>query len=305
MDRRRGAPARPASSEELECWSHAATSLKELSDLLSTGPTSNILGRVNRSIASWPADDIIPAEGYESVKTNAKRLTHGLEELKEAANAEVKAIEEAIERVGVLMALRKAPEVPSEKRNKRPRASSPSGTPVPSAPSQAVSRGVSITLPPRTSTGPALLPFSRDAKARRDTLARQPQLQQGRKVVFHPPPQKNANGTSGDAEETTWIVAVVIRCINPEKHKYEVQDPEPQDDGQPGAIYTATPKNMIPLPDLMRPRNCFYRAEVIATPKELQNGGRHLPMYKLKFEDDEDQEQPVAAQWVVELPVGN
>lgn len=71
--------------------------------------------------------------------------------------------------------------------------------------------------------------------------------------------------------------------------------------------------------------SCFYRAEVIATPKDLQPLGRvsyhftergsaltssaqaapsskYMPTYKLKFEDDDNQEHSVAAQWVVEWP---
>ena len=67
---------------------------------------------------------------------------------------------------------------------------------------------------------------------------------------------------------------------------------------------------------------CFYPAEVTATPKDLQPSDRvslilcecfffpsltfntqapsskHMPMYKLKFEDDDNQEHFVAAQWV-------
>ncbi|TFK40649.1 SGF29 tudor-like domain-containing protein [Crucibulum laeve] len=338
MDRRRGIPPRPASSEEVACWSHAAESLKTLSDILAHAPTADIIGRVNRLISGWPTDDIVPAEGYESVKKNCKRLTNGLDDLEKEAKEEVKAIEDAIERIGVLIALRKAPEAPApEKRNKRPRATSPSGTPIPMTQTQPNSRSVSITLPARTSSvGPALLPFSRDAKSRRDTLARQPTLQHNRKVAFHPPADKAANGVSGDADENTWIMAVVIRCLNPEKHKYEVQDPEPQEDGQMGATYIATPKNLIPLPDPNAPigssahlgsypefpvgstvlglypdTSCFYRAEVVATPKDTKDmhtralpSSKYQPTYKLKFEDDDNQEHSVPAHFVVEMPIG-
>ena len=97
--------------------------------------------------------------------------------MKDVNNCLFRAIDDAIERVGALIALRKAPESlpPSrfasdiddnhysylvvltiaEKRNKRPRAPSPSGTPIPVPSSIANSRSVSITLPPRTnSVGP-------------------------------------------------------------------------------------------------------------------------------------------------------
>jgi SAGA-associated factor 29 len=110
-------------------------------------------------------------------------------------------------------------------------------------------------------------------------------------------------------------------------------------------FYTTTLQDIIPLPDpntvgylhaypefpagstvmaLYPDTSCFYRAEVIASPRDMQPSGRvstytyllpgthckeqgapstkYLPTYKLKFEDDDDQEHSVAAQWVVEWP---
>ena len=67
--------------------------------------------------------------------------------------------------------------------------------------------------------------------------------------------------------------------------------------------------------------SCFYRAEVISTPKQMQavsgvifipyfsirNADQGFqarqPTYKLKFEDDDNQEHAVSAEWVVEHPV--
>ena len=65
--------------------------------------------------------------------------------------------------------------------------------------------------------------------------------------------------------------------------------------------------------------SCFYRAEVIASPQGKQPVGKvsyialtlmnrlaehsqAMPTYKLRFEDDDDQEHTVAALWVVEWP---
>lgn len=73
--------------------------------------------------------------------------------------------------------------------------------------------------------------------------------------------------------------------------------------------------------------SCFYRAEVLASPSDVHPAGRvssfsscevydprlidpkraaqgaqSKPMYKLKFEDDGDQEHSVSAQLVVEWP---
>jgi SAGA-associated factor 29 len=50
--------------------------------------------------------------------------------------------------------------------------------------------------------------------------------------------------------------------------------------------------------------SCFYRAEVIASPKDISTQGRAsgTTYYKLKFEDDDDQEHMVSAAEVVEWP---
>lgn len=112
---------------------------------------------------------------------------------------------------------------------------------------------MSITVPPRASVGPQTTStFSREPKARREALAPQLPLQEGRKVAFHPPTNtsKGDGATGGKDEE--WILAVVTKCINQDKNRYvvweikapclrlivqpsyEVQDPEPQEDGAPG-----------------------------------------------------------------------
>ncbi|KAF4577175.1 SAGA-associated factor 29 [Pleurotus pulmonarius] len=332
MDRRRMISGRPASSEEIDCWSHAVSGLTALTTLYGNPSTTETIDRVNRLITTWPTDDHVPAEGLDSVKSNYKKLEAGLHDIQDTATREAKAIEEAIERLSVLIALRQAPEtLPPEKR-KRPRGTSPAALG-----SQATSlsngRGPSITLPPRNSVGPNQpIPFSRDPKARREALAAQLPLQEGRKVAFHPSAGKTG-GVAADADENTWILAVVTKCINADKNRYEVQDAEPQEDGQPGVRYNTTLRAIIPLPDpnaqagsashigayqafpagstvmaLYPDTSCFYRAEVVATPQNMQPSGRnapsskYMPTYKLKFEDDDNQEHAVAAQWVVEWP---
>lgn len=169
----------------------------------------------------------------------------------------------------------------------------------------------------RGSTGPSpAIPFSREPKARREALGKQLPLQEGRKVAFHPPSGKTADGSVVDVDENTWILAVITKCINQDKNRwvhffifrvcpieyicsYEVQDVEPQEDGQPGQCYNTTLRAIIPLPDpnaapnsaahpnayqefpagstvmaLYPDTSCFYRAEVIASPKDLQPSGR-------------------------------
>ncbi|KAF8158284.1 SGF29 tudor-like domain-containing protein [Crassisporium funariophilum] len=321
--RRRGMPTRPASSEEVECWSHAADSLKHLSTIYANSATLNTIDRVNRLLAVWPTDDTLPADGLTGLQTSLVKLSSGLTDIRDYANNEVKAIDDAIERVGVLIALRKATEsLPSEKRNKRPRAPSPSGTPLSVSSGASNIRSMSITLPPRTNS---VGPHTRDARTnKKDAISKQ-QLLQGRKVVFRPPNLEESDNNN------TWILAVVTRFIGPDKHggKYEVQDAEPQDDGNPGAKYIANLKAILPLPDpeaspgspthlscypefpvgstvmaLYPDTSCFYRAVVIATPAgdRASPSSKYTPVYKVKFEDDEDMQHPVSAFWVVEFP---
>ncbi|KAF9077694.1 SGF29 tudor-like domain-containing protein [Rhodocollybia butyracea] len=330
MSRRQGMPLRPASFEEIECWNHAAASLSTLSAIYSGPATIETIGRVNRLISAWPADDTLPAEGLDSVKSIYKKLVSGLEEIRLTSEKETHAIDNAVEQLSVLIALRKAPEMVSQdKRNKRPRATSPSagGTPVPQVP-PAPTRGVSITLPARnvpSAVPPAGTALPREPKARREAWAKQLPLQEGRQVAFHPPPNKG-NPFTPDSDDNNWILAVVDKCINGDKNRYEVHDPE----SVPVVRYNTTLRSIIPLPDPGAPpgsasslsayrefpigstvlalypdTSCFYRAEVLATPANTSSSDTsYAPFYRVKFEDDDNQELVVQAQWVVEWPGG-
>lgn len=334
MDRRR-VPPRPASTDpEVDYWSHASKSLVSLSNIYANPSSHETIGRVNRLISAWPTDDVLPAEGYDNLKTNYKRLFSALKEVRHINEEEVKAIDNVLENLEVLIALRKAPDLPSqEKRNKRPRPPSPTATAASvTPPLMSATRPMTTQVTSsRSSTGPSpAIPFSREPKARREALAKQLPLQEGRKVAFHPPAGKAADGSAADADENTWILAVITKCINQDKNRYEVQDVEPQEDGQPGQCYNTTLRAIIPLPDpsalatsaahlnayqefpagstvmaLYPDTSCFYRAEVISSPRDVPGRGastKTIAMYKLKFEDDDDQEHSVAAQWVVEWP---
>lgn len=275
---------------------------------------------------------------------------------------------------------------PSDKRPKRPpRGQSPAVTSTPATP--ALNSLQKITLPARNSVGPGSnIPFSREPKARREALAAQLPLQDGRKVAFHPP---TGSGTNAPTDESTWILAVVTKCINQDKNRSVVlphliigtmldlrgilvmrcrtqshkrtDNPECEYESllvaksrpdPPLRLYNTTLRSIIPLPDPNAPPNsashqgaypvfpvgatvmalypdtsCFYRAQVLASPSDMHPAGRvsliypcgvydshyidpkraaqgtqSRPMYKLKFEDDGDQEHSVSAQLVVEWP---
>ncbi|KAL1950293.1 hypothetical protein VTO73DRAFT_5417 [Trametes versicolor] len=336
MASRRGVSKRPASSEELECWQQASASLNKLSEMLSEHERDDTINRVHRLLSGWPTDDTLPSEGIEHVRSLYKKLNSSLNEVKMTAEKDAEAVDDVLERLSVLIALRKASEaIPPEKRNKRPRGPSPSAPTVPPPPPpNPPARSMSITLPPRGSVGPqSTIPFSREPKARREALAKQLPLQEGRKVAFHPPTNTSKADSTASGKDEEWILAVVTKCINQDKNRYEVQDPEPLEDGTPGQRYNTTLRAIIPLPDANAPpdsamhlnaypefpagstvmalypdTSCFYRAEVIGSPRDLNAQGRGgvakqpVPFYKLKFEDDDDQEHMVQAHSVVEWP---
>ncbi|KAG2010060.1 hypothetical protein CC2G_012911 [Coprinopsis cinerea AmutBmut pab1-1] len=304
MDRRRGGPSR-LYSEDVEYWTRSAEALRNLAKHYSNYPPLDLVGRANRLISTWPTDDDLPGEGWKSLKENYKKLSTSLDEVRKNADAEAQLLHVALEHLEVLMALRKAPPeqiTVADKRAKRaPRASSPAGTPTPGQ-TQSSSRGVSITLPPRTSSvGPS-------------NKKRIHPLQGGRKVALW-------NSRVNPNSEEDWILAIVIRVVSSEKGKYvyEVRDAEEQE-GSQAASFTAPQKFVIPLPDpkasslhefpvgstvlgLYPDTSCFYRAEVMATPKQMTAlSGAKQPIYKLKFEDDDNQEHAVSAEWVVEHP---
>ena len=145
-----------------------------------------------------------------------------------------RALDETIEHLGVIIALRKHSEasqpardsrltdkVPAKRAgsldrrtHKRARGDSPAVNGG-SVPPVAAARGVSVTLPNRS---PApLIPFSRDPKLRREALAKQLPLQEGRKVAFHPP--QNKAGASATDEGDAWIMAIVVKSINADKNR--------------------------------------------------------------------------------------
>ncbi|KAH9979962.1 SGF29 tudor-like domain-containing protein [Lactifluus volemus] len=341
MERRRGIMKRPASTEEIDCWSHATSSISALSNLALNSSTQETIARVNRLIDIWPADDAFPTEGFETIRANYKKLVSGLNDIKAQSERDAKAIDEAVERLGVVIALRKASEETlPEKRSKRPRPHSPLSSSAPSTPALTASTRHGATPTQRGSAGPQpSTPSLRETKARRETLRetllRQLPLQEGRMVAFHPPSSgKAADGAS--SEDMTWIMAKIVRSFHQDKYRYEVEDIEPQEDGKPlryPASLRSTPISIIPLPDKDAPpgnaahisayqefptgatvmalypdTSCFYRAEVIASPRDIPTQGRvsgqnsGATYYKLKFEDDDDQEHMVSAAEVVEWP---
>ncbi len=92
------------------------------------------------------------------------------------------------------------------------------------------------------------------------------------------------------------------------QNRYEVQDPEPDESGAPGQVYKTSAATLIaiPLPDAALPdypvgkqvlarypeTTTFYRADVTGLKKDT---------YKLRFEDDQNQEMEVYRRYVLDF----
>ncbi|KAG8998590.1 hypothetical protein FRB94_001393 [Tulasnella sp. JGI-2019a] len=370
MDRRRttSTKTRPASAEEVRIWTQTFSSLQEVSRLQAAAPTET-LQKVNKWMAALPQDEPTQMESLEHFKTVRAKLTNGLTELKLTAEAEAKALSDALETLSVLIALRRGPT--EDKRTKRIRVASPA-TSAPGSPRiNGLASSASLPAPSQLnlsslqqqslhnlahSNSFQSLPLSAHSassggrsslgpqQSMRSRIQQQLPLQPGRKVAFRQPPQGtrgsggrsgNDFGGGGDGDGETWILAVVKRCIGNDKTRYEVQD-EDTEDGEPGQKYTTTLKSLIPLPDpeasptspshpnaydeyqsgttvlgLYPDTSCFYTAVVAGGPREHAQGGQRggavgkntAGMYRLKFEDDDDQIRLVGVQWVVSPPL--
>ncbi|AFR98630.1 SAGA-associated factor 29 [Cryptococcus neoformans C23] len=183
------------------------------------------------------------------------------------AEEEKKTLGDALEKLDMLMALRRG-----ERSTPDPRATPSLVLPTSALPSPGSGSGVkrkrkgSFSLSPApaldlnaihpsplltansASTRPST-PMSREAtgKHRRELYADQLPLQPGRKVAFKLPAVKakgdgDTNVTGGSSGDD-WILATVKRCILQDKMRYEVQD---VDDGN---TYNTTLRSIIPLPD--------------------------------------------------------
>jgi len=291
--------------------------------------------QANELIDSLPSGQLLDVDGPgQDSKTNYRKLSTSLNEVKARSEDELKAIKEALEPVSILIALKRSPDnaMPLEKRKRSgvvtPTSAAgrtPGTTPPP--------HSITLSIPPIRSAAQQSAGFSREPKARREALADQLPLKPGRKVAFRPVLKKGAIGVDvkkDDVGGEEWIMASVKRCINQDKNRYEVQDVDLTEDGQPGPCYNTTLRNLIPLPDpnaeIGSPTHplsyetfqvgatvmaqypdttTFYRAEVVLgpIPAPPSNGkNKTYPFYRLKFEDDDGQVLTVVTHLVVAWP---
>ncbi|KAE8380506.1 SGF29 tudor-like domain-containing protein [Aspergillus bertholletiae] len=143
------------------------------------------------------------------------------------------------------------------------------------------------------------------AEGTKGTLAeRNGHLVVGAEVVFKH--NKNKQGVEGEG------IQCIIKGISGDGHKkrYDVQDPEPNENGEQGAVYKTTAASLIPIPQVgstlpsfssgkqvlarYPDTTTFYRAEVMGSRKDT---------YRLKFEGEEDdKEMEVDRRFVLDIP---
>lgn len=173
----------------------------------------------------------------------------------DTSSHEIHTIDDALDKVSLLISLRKGETVPHEriqsnvpmsiitpstptssvggvKRKRRPSISvSPAPPALPTAAS--FDSNLSSIASPAPPASTALLgkdrsatPMSREqiGKVKKDFLADQLPLAPGTRVGFKPPPQQDAKGAKGEGEDEGWILATIKRCLLGDKTRYEVQD---------------------------------------------------------------------------------
>ncbi|BDD64258.1 hypothetical protein MPDQ_004344 [Monascus purpureus] len=168
-----------------------------------------------------------------------------------------------------------------------------------------VQRSVSVPSQGREGRDGIAVKIEEGAESPKSTASeRGGQLVVGAEVVFRH--NKNKQGIEGEG------IQCIIKGISGEgfKKRYDVQDPEPNENGEQGAVFKTTAASLIPIPRagsalpsfpvgkqvLARypDTTTFYRAEVMGSKKDV---------YRLKFEGEEDdKEMEVDKRFVLDVP---
>lgn len=138
---------------ELECWGHTSQWLKRLAKICEKENNSDTIGGVNKLISATPVGDTtaVPEKDLGSIKSLQSELVTGISNISKNANQDPtenystfevsliivpcnRAIDDALERINVLLALRKAQEpastTPPRDIRRRARSDSSSGIPI-------------------------------------------------------------------------------------------------------------------------------------------------------------------------------
>ncbi|ORZ04012.1 SGF29 tudor-like domain-domain-containing protein [Syncephalastrum racemosum] len=260
-------------NEELSLWKQICTALAKLEHIQKE--TETVLNNINKIHVAVNFEEGISSDLSSRLKDYYKS---GID----LSSSESRTINDIIEKVSVLIALREASESSNEQKRKKRKSEADElkSNGSPGGPSAKKSK-TSDTIPPGTS------------------------------VAAKQPKQKD--------KDEEWILASVI-SFNSEKNKYSVEDIDPNEFGQKqqGRRYLLPPRNVIPIPDhnevkhlpeygageivlaLYPNTTCFYKATVVQPPRKAKEGPAGL--YNVQFEDDNNEVKYVLPEHVLEMP---
>ncbi|PVF97192.1 hypothetical protein CPB86DRAFT_735426 [Serendipita vermifera] len=318
----------------LTSWQLAHTTLSELNNL---PDASDSVTRANKSMQQFQTDYFLPDQTAAGIKPLRGKLKGALGEIQQASEMEIDLCKKALGQIQALITLR-TDALAAASADQRPKRTRESSTAPQTSTSTAAQSGKSVPVAsPATNGGLTLVLPARGALQAR--IQKQLPLHKGRKVAFRVPSSQNGKASvtppgaePGSYEEGAWILALVHEAEK--KDKYIVQDIEGED-GQDPPVYTTTIRSLIPLPvinvspsdpshisnypeyksgstvlALFPDTTSFYKAVVVATPKEIQTSGlrtapaaaKKVPSYELRFDDDQNQTRHVAADFVIDFP---
>ncbi|KAL1980284.1 hypothetical protein VTN96DRAFT_4398 [Rasamsonia emersonii] len=287
-----------AANEETDMWN------KIIQDLRKAKEKNDKQRALSEQIASL--NEKIAREGNRPTLSEYNQLDSWYRQLLKLSEEEKAILQEepcdVIKNLGLLTALRSASEaeaplsraasIPKSNKLNRVKGSTQRSSSVSSAHTRDGRDGVSVKV-------------EEGAEGAKGTPAeRSGQFFIGAEVVFKH--NKNKQGVEGEG------IQCIIKGISGEGHKkrYDVQDPEPNENGEQGAVYRTTAASLIPIPQPGAPlpsfpvgkqvlarypdTTTFYRAEVMGSKKDV---------YRLKFEGEEDdKEMEVDKRFVLDIP---
>ncbi|KAI8913991.1 SGF29 tudor-like domain-containing protein [Powellomyces hirtus] len=276
MRKSRSSSADPSSNEELNLWSQLCDELWRFTQHFSEAEAHH--GKVNHINERILRRE---REGKDFPDSGARKVLKLYEDCRETVEAQKKVLHSALDKVGILVALRDATENGTEKPERRKKRK--------------------LDEKPRTSSVP-----TKKVKGKEDGL----------NAVLSVSLQVIARCKVDNQEGYDWILGSVERWV-PEKGKYLFRDAE-EDDPNPGIptqikeLVYYLPKDIVPLlteqevarrPVFQKEHKvlalypgttCFYRAKVKTPPHKGSLD------YILLFEDDDGKDRPVIATMVLD-----
>ncbi|KAK2764397.1 SAGA HAT/Core module component [Arachnomyces sp. PD_36] len=341
-NRPRGAQNRDnglAANEEIDMWNGITRDLQKAQE---KNDKQRVLGLQIKAL-----NEKISREGNKPSLSEIDQLDSLHRQLLKLSEEEKAILREeptdVIKNLGILIALRsateadphsRAPSVPKSRKRKNDHESSAADSPGPAT--TAVSeklnrikgstqRSASVSsMQAREARESVSVKIEEGSEGAKGTAAeRSGQFVIGAEVVFkHNKKQHGVEGEgiqciikniSGEGSKKRYAMLTLIHTIEILTcviARYDVQDPEPNENGEQGAVYKTTAASLIPIPQVgstlpffapgkqvlarYPDTTTFYRAEVMGSKKDV---------YRLKFEGEEDdKEMDVVRRFVLDIP---